>query len=259
MLTLYLHKPQKGVKDQIGANKSNIDIISDLENLLEKSSDSKILLTADDGYKEVLNLVPMLEYYQVKLIFFIATGFVQGKCYPYEMEISSFLEKKKFITVAGKECPLKTLNEKESMFTLIHGLVKPLTYIHRERFLNNLAIENGYSREESRNEQFVTFSDLKQLSEHPLVEIGSHCHRHLFLPAQNVNVILSELLKSKRILERTLKKRVDKIAYPYGGSTMRIEKIAKICGYKKGYGTHNQMEYSKMNQPRLNLQDAGNL
>ena len=64
------------------------------------------------------------------------------------------------------------------------------------------------------------------------VEIGSHTVSHAALTALSDEGALSELVRSRRKLERKLDHRVTWLAYPYGDYDARIERLAKKAGYK---------------------------
>jgi peptidoglycan/xylan/chitin deacetylase (PgdA/CDA1 family) len=89
--------------------------------------------------------------------------------------------------------------------------------------------ENGY----------LTAEDLRSLAAHRLITIGSHglMHRHLTrLPHSEAR---HELIASKEILEETINRRVDLLAYPYGDCNSAIERLSKECGYRAAWSVWN--------------------
>lgn len=62
--------------------------------------------------------------------------------------------------------------------------------------------------------------------------IGSHGLNHSFLTAHNNYTVLNELLMSKQILEKYIRKRVDFLSIPQGFYNKRILTIARDVGFK---------------------------
>ncbi len=91
----YHHIPDKDLKNfekQIQFYLNNYEIISpkDFENIKKNNFNSKkILLTFDDGLKSIIKILPILEKYGVKAIFFIILDFVNLE---RQSEIKNFLK-----------------------------------------------------------------------------------------------------------------------------------------------------------------------
>jgi peptidoglycan/xylan/chitin deacetylase (PgdA/CDA1 family) len=62
--------------------------------------------------------------------------------------------------------------------------------------------------------------------------IGSHGLNHSFLTAHNNYTVLNELLMSKQILEKYIRKRVDFLSIPRGFYNKRVMTIARDVGFK---------------------------
>lgn len=66
------------------------------------------------------------------------------------------------------------------------------------------------------------------------LDIGSHTHRHPWLPRQVVEVLREELTASRACLEDLLGRRVDSVAYPAGGWNHQVRREAQRAGYTIG-------------------------
>lgn len=251
-MILYFHDTPNKLKSQVAANRSNIDTIESIENYIQKNRD--VVLSADDGYKSVKNLLSLLEKYDVKLLFFVTTGFIDEIVYPYEVELSNFLEQNSSCLYDGKSFLLEALEEKESFFKSLHKKLKPLSLKTRENFVFDFFKENNTDKKTYQKDIFMTWRELKEIAKHPMVEIGSHCVSHLFLPSQNLKNIYYELKESKKILEEKLECTITKVSYPYGGNNLKVRLLARLAGYKEGYGTHNKNS-TQMNIARSELKD----
>jgi peptidoglycan/xylan/chitin deacetylase (PgdA/CDA1 family) len=77
---------------------------------------------------------------------------------------------------------------------------------------------------------FLTWRELRLL-ERDGVEIGSHTVSHVGLTSLSDSEALSELVRSRKVLERKLGHRVPWLAYPYGAYDSRVEALTRRAGY----------------------------
>ena len=77
---------------------------------------------------------------------------------------------------------------------------------------------------------FLTWLQLRRL-ELRGVEIGSHTVSHRSLTSLSTTQAWTELVRSRRVLERRLGHRVPWLAYPIGAYDTRIERLARRAGY----------------------------
>jgi len=76
-------------------------------------------------------------------------------------------------------------------------------------------------------ERYLTWEQLKEMSQSGLVEIGDHTLSHPFLPAESDEQEKDQILSAKNILEQRLGIKVKVFAYPYGSFNPIAEKILK--------------------------------
>jgi len=80
------------------------------------------------------------------------------------------------------------------------------------------------------SEGYLAEDELREISKHPLITIGAHglWHRHFnLLSADEARI---ELVESRRLLEETIGKKVEFMAWPYGGCTPELERLAGEAG-----------------------------
>jgi peptidoglycan/xylan/chitin deacetylase (PgdA/CDA1 family) len=77
---------------------------------------------------------------------------------------------------------------------------------------------------------FLTWLQLRRL-ERRGVEIGSHTVSHRSLTGLSTAQAWTELVRSRRVLERRLGHRIPWLAYPFGAYDGRIEGLARRAGY----------------------------
>lgn len=77
----------------------------------------------------------------------------------------------------------------------------------------------------------VTWDMLKELRDSGLVEIGSHTVKHKNLTKITNDSLKSELVESKKILEKELGIEIKTLAYPFGVYNFTTEQAARDAGY----------------------------
>lgn len=98
---------------------------------------------------------------------------------------------------------------------------------------------------------YLSADELKTLSAHPLVTIGSHGVTHPHFPKLSETDARYELTKSKRILEEITGKIVDLLAWSYGDCNSHLEQLSRECGYRAAWSVWNgwNTEHSRWRVP----------
>lgn len=90
---------------------------------------------------------------------------------------------------------------------------------------------------------YLSEVELREISEHPLVTIGSHglWHRHFHRLTRHDARF--ELTESRRLLSAITGTNVDLLAWPYGECNAELERLSAACGYRASWsvwkGTNN--------------------
>ena len=82
---------------------------------------------------------------------------------------------------------------------------------------------------------YLSNADLREISRHPLITIGSHGLWHRHFNRITLDEARFELKESKRLLEDTTGRPVDLMAWPYGECSAQVEQLAGECGYRAGW------------------------
>lgn len=85
---------------------------------------------------------------------------------------------------------------------------------------------------------YLSCAELRQLAESGLVTVGSHTAHHRYLPDLTPEEIEEETSGSKRIIEETVNRRVDFLAYPWGGFNELTKEVVKRAGYRAAFTTN---------------------
>ena len=86
-------------------------------------------------------------------------------------------------------------------------------------------------------EGFMTWDEIKEMSDSGLIDIESHTKNHHWLQHLDDGTLEDELKGSKDILEHRLGKPVRYLCYPMGNYDERVKRFTKACGYEAAFAT----------------------
>lgn len=240
-LSIYFHNPSQklfsGIIKWLASRKFTIVSLSEFELLLKKGDlPSKLaLLTFDDGWRDNLKLIPIIQKFNVPVAIFITTEAILQGNYWWEYA---------FIDERGKNEGLK--NVKEFKKLPFEVFTKKVNLIKRKHSIPRSAL---------------TLDELKQLSKNPLVTIGSHTVTHPILVKCDCLRQEVELEESKSTLETWLQRDIEFFAYPNGDFNSTTIDIARKTGYKLCFTTiQSKMDLATFNPyliPRFCVNDKG--
>jgi peptidoglycan/xylan/chitin deacetylase (PgdA/CDA1 family) len=89
-------------------------------------------------------------------------------------------------------------------------------------------IEDSFlkSKKTEKNKIYCTWKEIKEMSDSGLVSIASHSYSHKNLLEKNVD-LEKEIVKSKLLIERKIKKEVNTFVYPFGKFNKKIHNLVK--------------------------------
>jgi len=178
-----------------------------------------LLITIDDGYRNLLNLIPILEHYNAHAVIFPISSFVEKG--------ESFWSNIVYREETAQKKPPKSIRN------LIEKL-KGSSYASIEAFIR----ENYGTRARKQKgevDRFLTADDLAILSEHPLIEIGNHTANHIDLTSCSESECYHNISECQYFIERLTGKRPIAISYPYGRFNKRVIELAKKAGLSFGF------------------------
>ncbi|HBU08687.1 MAG TPA: hypothetical protein DEA99_05810 [Candidatus Omnitrophica bacterium] len=89
------------------------------------------------------------------------------------------------------------------------------------------------------NDDYMSWNQIRELSESGLITIGSHSMNHPNLSEINSEEQLKEeVFESKKILEKELNQEVKFFSYPFGGRSLEARRMVSLSGYKAAVGTN---------------------
>ena len=100
----------------------------------------------------------------------------------------------------------------------------------REHALNELAELCGVAADKASGE-LMTAEDLRAWLSAGM-EVGSHGHDHSCLTNSDADVLRTEIVQSKRLLEEVLNREINGFAYPYGEANAAARDVVRQSGYR---------------------------
>ncbi len=207
--------------------------------LLSRGDGDAYLLTCDDGYRTfACAVLPLLERFEAHCLLFVTTGFISGDQVPYEMVLADHLAAAEELEIPGRgKVLLKEDFQREELYHELRLALKPARTTGRREFVRGFLDANGLEPSPSRSDEFLSWEELRKLSDHPLVAIGAHTVSHPLLTAIPWWEGLAELRRSKREIESRTGTAVEAVAYPYGGHSRTVRAMARLAGFRLGFTT----------------------
>ena len=153
-------------------------------------------ISFDDGWKQNMDILPIIEKYNVPICIFVATG--------------PILEGNFWWEYVSKTCNRAELEN-----------FKKLPYEEFYRQLKELKSHIKLER------SAMTKDEVIEISRHPLISIQAHTVNHPILTTQPDDVVDMELKESKRILEEWTGREIFAFSYPNGRNTRRESDAAR--------------------------------
>lgn len=223
--------------------KKGYDIIS-LDEMHDRvSSDIKqppfVCFTFDDGYVDAHKVIyPIFKRYQCPYCVYIATAFPEGNIilWWYMLEDLILNHENVAFTCKGQNYSFSTQNskEKEQAFSTIRDLILNTSKSQQHETISAIFSPYGIKAEDYRNQQ-LSWSEIIELANDPLVTIGAHTVNHFQLNRLTADEVHKEIMDSKVRLESITDKPTHHFSYPFGGpdeAGTREFKIARECGFQ---------------------------
>lgn len=213
ILSLYFHNPSSRVFEDIIkwclSNKYTFVDINDVYKIIinKKQPDERIaFISFDDGWRSNLNLLPIIEEYNIPITIFVTTKPVISGNYWWE-----YVQK-------------------------IYGY-KKIEELKKSPY--NVFKDNISSLESSQllQRSSINETELTRLIQHPLVNIQSHTVTHPILTNCDDDVLKYELTESKKYLEEISHNSIYALSYPNGNVGEREVLAVKQAGYKLAFTT----------------------
>lgn len=202
------------------------------------SGKPRVAITFDDGFENnLIYAAPLLKKYNLPATFFISSICATGEADILWADVVDLVLQGNDSVTVGELSFAKSsrgcFNEKLGKTLQQH--IKEQDCEERDAII--LELSERYNLESKKqtispeNWKMMTPKQLKELSEFPGVEIGSHCHYHYNLASLSDKNAMRELSLSKQLLKDCIGKPIRSIAFPDGSYTAKVKQFAYDCGY----------------------------
>ena len=86
---------------------------------------------------------------------------------------------------------------------------------------------------------YMSWNQIKEISNEKFVEIGNHSHTHEYLVDESNELIKKDIEKSINIFKKNLGKNSNFFSYPFGEYSNDFKQIIKDFGFKYAFGQHS--------------------
>mgnify|MGYP001626824883 CR=1 FL=1 len=246
-----------------------MDVISLDEALVRCENNDRrnfVVITLDDGYKDNLTIgLPLFKKFNIPVTIYISTCFPNNKTIYWWYFLEEFILNNNSIDLncIGLDITFRceSVEEKNKAYNYIREVLRRADYATHVNFAYKVC---GLSDLEGLNKKLnLSWGEVKELSEEPLVTIGAHTMHHVSLANQKEELAKAEILQSKSEIESKINKKVVHFAYPYGSlddGSKREFFILKKAGFKSAVFNHPGSFFSvdgedKFKIPRMGLTD----
>ncbi len=95
------------------------------------------------------------------------------------------------------------------------------------------------STREVGNFGYMSWEQIQEISKYPFVEIGNHSHSHEYLVDEELSFIKKDLLISRELFKKKLKKNSIFFSYPFGEYSLKFKTLVEELGFKFAFGQHS--------------------
>ncbi|WP_436932573.1 polysaccharide deacetylase family protein [Halosimplex halobium] len=192
------------------------DAVADWVDTNSHLPDNSVFLTFDDGYRDFVETVlPILERYEVPATVYVSTKLIKQQRPPFDYLLQEAISATDWVSLDTSDFSLemetKQTSAKRAAYNQIRSRFKYATAEERRSVLDQVK-EPDMSAVE-----MLTQDQIKMLSDHPLVTVGSHGHEHVPLDGISKTAIKHDVSQSKSYLENLTGGRVHHFSFPYGG------------------------------------------
>lgn len=252
---------------------SNIDIVTldECYNRIVSKNKVKrfVAFTFDDGYADNLtHALPVFEKYNAPFALFLATGYPDHKIILWWYLLENLVLNNNRIEFKedGEIYLYDTLtnDEKAVAFTNIRRHIMNSNQANLLSRLKAIFSADNFDLIDLTKKLALSWEQVMELSNHPLVTIGAHTVNHLALSKLIEYEAIAEINESIKIIERKTGKPVLYLAYPFGNSAeagVREFNMAGKCNIKMAFTSKNgnifknQSHHSMISLPRIGIDE----
>ena len=225
---------------------------SEVKKHFRTSSKPAAIISFDDGHYDIIkNALPILKNLDLPFNVNIDTEILQtGKPQDF-VRVYDILNYCNVNSYYDNEFMIKPIDIDKSYAVKVENeftkILSNFSVKKRRKFIEKMAID--LKMDEGKYSKMLSINDIKKLNEYN-VEFGSHSYSHPILTNLTSKEIYSELITSKKELEKITNQEVNILAYPNGIYNQEVENIAKDVGFNILLQTGDKInEINKKEEP----------
>ena len=211
----------------------------------KKADQPFVLFTFDDGYVDNLTYAyPIFKRHNIPFTINVSTCFPERTAIIWWYLLEDLILNREHLTFEHEgqfyDFDCMTEEGKAEAYNITRKLFKFADVAGREQLTKSVLLANGIDLLQKLDEVALTWSQLKQVSDDPLVTLSAHTANHYVLSSLSDGEVRFEISESKRILEEKLDRQINHFAYPFGNrreAETREFRIAANCGFKTAMTT----------------------
>jgi len=220
--------------------------------------------TLDDGYRDNRDFAyPVFKRHNVPFTIYVPSDFAEGVGDLWWIKLEMVIAANDAIRVegGGERLETKTVAQKEQAFTRIYWWLRSMSEIEARRIVSELCDTHGVDTSALCRDLIMSWDELRDLAQDPLVTIGGHTRRHLAVAKLSLSEARLEMEEGARRLEQELSRPIRHFSFPYGDSTSagpRDFELARELGFDTAVTTqkgliHEEHSTQTSALPRLSL------
>jgi len=163
------------------------------------------------------------------------------------------------LSVQGQsyEWPTTNSDQRQHVYMAIHQILQPLSISDRNQVMAELFAWADVDKMGRPDYRPLTTTELIQLAQSELVDIGSHTLTHSLLSPMSQADQFAEIDGCRQKLTAILGSRVDTFSYPYGNFTSETVDIVKAAGFEVALTSETNAVEVGANQFQLGRFEVG--
>lgn len=227
--------------------KANFQFLSldDLEKVIKSDQEPQkpfIVFTIDDGYADnFTQALPIFEKHNVPFSIFIATDFINHNSILWWDILEDLILQNDTIYFSNKTYPCNSFQEKWDVFRIIRESILKYNQNYLAEELQNAFSHYDIDWYAPVKRQAMTWTQVKELSNHPLCTIGGHTVSHPALNKLSATDFYHEVADGIAILKDQIGRDIYHFAYPYGTPLEigeREYQLIKECNFKTVFSSY---------------------
>lgn len=222
--------------------------------------------TLDDGYRNNRDCAyPVFRRHGAPFTVYVPSDFADGNGDFWWLTLEKILRTAPSITLAMRgeahHFRLSTAPEKDSAYHAIYWWLRELPELQARAVVAELAAIHGIDPQKEHRDLIMSWDELREFADDPLVTIGAHTRGHFALAKLDEDEARAEMAESIARIEQELGRPCRHFSYPYGcerSAGAREFRIAEELGLETAVTTqkgllHADHAHDLTALPRLSL------